>query len=107
MPLLRKCQNQHINQYSVPYAFSISKKLNQIMFTLIASRENFVIQLEQNPFDMLIVATSLFLFAFPTLATALPRFEVHWESEKSYEDVDPLVSPWHIRLGKLLKKGLR
>ena len=36
----------------------------------------------------------------PTLA-ALPRFEVHWESEKSYEDVDPLVSPWHIRLGML------
>ena len=56
---------------------------------------------------MLTVATSLFLFAIPTLATALPRFEVHWESEKSYEDVDPLVSPWHIRLGKLLKKGLR
>ena len=53
---------------------------------------------------MLIVATSLFLFAFPTLATALPRFEVHWKSEKSYEDVDPLVSPWHIRLGKLLEK---
>ena len=53
---------------------------------------------------MLIVATSLFLFAFPTLATALPRFEAHWESEKSYEDVDPLVSPWHIRLGKLLEK---
>ena len=37
----------------------------------------------------------------PTLAAALPRFEVHWESEKSFEDVDPLVSPWHIRLGML------
>ena len=37
----------------------------------------------------------------PTLA-ALPRFEVHWESEKSYEDVDPLVSPWHIRLGMIV-----
>jgi len=37
----------------------------------------------------------------PTLAAAMPRFEVHWESEKSYEDVDPLVSPWHIRLGDI------
>merc|ERR550519_515440 len=43
----------------------------------------------------------MLLFLLPTLAAALPRFEVHWESEKSYEDVDPLVSPWHIKLGDI------
>ena len=48
---------------------------------------------------------ALILHLLPTLSVALPRFEVHWESEKSYEDVDPLVSPWHIRLG-LLKQTL-
>ena len=37
----------------------------------------------------------------PALAAALPRFEVHWESELSYEDVDPLESPWYIKLGRL------
>lgn len=41
------------------------------------------------------------LLLLPALATALPRFEVHWESEKSYEDVDTLISPWHIRLGDI------
>merc|ERR1712004_822380 len=44
---------------------------------------------------------ALILHLLPTLSVALPRFEVHWESEKSYEDVDPLVSPWHIRLGDI------
>ena len=48
---------------------------------------------------------ALILYLLPTLSVALPRFEVHWESEKGYEDVDPLVSPWHIRLG-LLKQTL-
>merc|ERR1712110_47159 len=44
----------------------------------------------------------LFLFLLlPALAASLPRFEVHWESEKSYEDVDPMVSPWHIKLGDI------
>jgi len=43
----------------------------------------------------------MLLFLLPALAVALPRFEVHWESEKSYEDVDPLISPWHIRLGDI------
>jgi len=43
----------------------------------------------------------LLLLILPALTTALPRFEFHWESEKSYEDVDPLVSPWHIKLGDI------
>merc|ERR1712212_1012748 len=43
----------------------------------------------------------LVFLLLPALAAALPRFEVHWESEKSYEDVDPLLSPWHIRLGDI------
>merc|ERR1711934_297035 len=43
----------------------------------------------------------MLLFLLPALAAALPRFEVHWESEKSYEDVDPLISPWHIKLGDI------
>merc|ERR1712212_559299 len=43
----------------------------------------------------------LVFLLLPALAAALPRFEVHWESEKSYEDVDPLFSPWHIRLGDI------
>ena len=43
----------------------------------------------------------LMFFLLPALAAALPRFEVHWESELSYEDVDPLESPWYIRLGML------
>ena len=42
------------------------------------------------------------LLLLPALVTALPRFEVHWESEKSYDDVDPLMSPWYIRLGNIL-----
>ena len=40
----------------------------------------------------------MLLFLLPALAAALPRFEVHWESEESYENVDPVVSPWYIRL---------
>ena len=43
----------------------------------------------------------------PALAAALPRFEVHWESELSYDDVDPLMSPWYIRLGIILAHFLR
>ena len=44
----------------------------------------------------------MLLFLLPALAAALPRFEVHWESEESYENVDPVVSPWYIRLGNIL-----
>jgi len=50
------------------------------------------------------VTEKMLLFMFlllPALEAALPRFEVHWESEKSYVDNDPLVSPWFIRLGDI------
>jgi len=40
----------------------------------------------------------MLLFLLPALAAALPRFEVHWESEKSYEDTDASWSPWYIKL---------
>jgi len=43
----------------------------------------------------------MLLLLLPALATPLPRFEVHWESELSYDDVDPLMSPWYIRLGDI------
>merc|ERR1712212_794882 len=43
----------------------------------------------------------MLLLLLPALATSLPRFEVHWESELSYDDVDPLMSPWYIRLGDI------
>ena len=49
----------------------------------------------------------MLLLLLPALATPLPRFEVHWESELSYDDVDPLMSPWYIRLGIILAHFLK